>query len=107
MSSYLNISQLKADQTAFDHTYKTKVSTESIDEYPAIRDARIDLVFAIDALLTNIEVMGVLDEASVKSVIDSLNEVITDIMTPVRARQTREVNVANAAAAATAARPVA
>jgi hypothetical protein len=39
-----------------------------------------------------------MDKAVEKSIIDHFNEVITDIMTPVRARQTREVNVANAAA---------
>jgi hypothetical protein len=86
---------LKEAQTAYESLYQNKVSTEAQESYPLVRDAKFKLGRHAQLL---IECIGSLHEAEptpeLAKAIDQINQVITDVMTPVRARQTRNAKVA-------------
>lgn len=81
---------LKEAQVAYETLYQNKVSTEAQENYPQLRNAKFKLGRHAQ-LLT--ECIGTLYEAEptpeLAKAIDQINQVITDVMTPVRARQTR------------------
>jgi hypothetical protein len=94
IGAQLWLDDLKAAQTAFEETYQTKVSTETQIDYPALRDAKMQLGRHLNTLLDCIQILLCLGETETyEPIANQLNEIITDVMTSARARRTREKNV--------------
>jgi hypothetical protein len=93
---------LKEAQAAYESLYQNKVSTEAQENYPQLREAKFKLGRHVQLLL---ECIDTLHEAEptpqLTKAIDQINQVITDVMTPVRARQTRHAKAVPETAAAT------
>jgi hypothetical protein len=82
---------LKNAQAEFENTYKEKVSGEAQEDYLRLREAFTVLGRHLNVLLDTIGLLQELDETgNIDTVVQQINEVITDVMTTARARRTRQ-----------------
>ena len=82
---------LKNAQAEFENTYKEKVSSEAQEDYLRLREAFTVLGRHLNVLLDTIGLLQELDETgNIDTVVQQINEVITDVMTTARARRTRQ-----------------
>jgi hypothetical protein len=84
---------LKAAQASFEETYHQKVTLDAQEDVPLLRAAKAKLGRHLQLLL---DCVGLLEEtnepAEISLVVEKLNQVITDDMTPARARKKRNEN---------------
>ena len=82
---------LKNAQAEFENTYKEKVSSEAQEDYLRLREAFTVLGRHLNVLLDTIGLLQELCETeNIDTVVEQINEVITDVMTTARARRTRQ-----------------
>ena len=82
---------LKNAQAEFENTYKEKVSSEAQEDYLRLREAFTVLGRHLNVLLDTIGLLQELGETgNIDTVVQQINEVITDVMTTARARRTRQ-----------------
>ena len=82
---------LKNAQAEFENTYKEKVSTEAREDYLRLREAFSVLGRHLNVLLDTIGLLQELGETeNIDTLVEQINEVITDVMTTARARRTRQ-----------------
>lgn len=86
------LDDLKAAQEKFEDIYNQKVSAEIKENYPLLRETRQKLTFHLTTLLNNITIIEELKPVETADDVKKINEIISDMMTTVRARKTREAN---------------
>lgn len=74
---------------AFEDTYQAKIAEESTKNYPEAAAAAADIVYRLDALLMYADVLAVDEPKRYRTVAEELNQTITEIQAPARARATR------------------
>ena len=84
--------QLKTSQSEFEKIYNAKIVTESAIDYPLVKDARERISRYLKGLMNYIEINTDLDEAKFGSTNEKINEIITEIVAIIRARETRSEN---------------
>ena len=84
--------QLKTSQSEFEKIYNAKIVTESAVDYPLVKDARERISRYLKGLMNYIEINTDLDESKFGSTNDKTNEIITEIVAIIRARETRSEN---------------
>ncbi len=93
-------SEFKDASTIFESTYKNKVTSEAREDYPKITETNNKLGHYLAVLLDIIDVTEELEESgntlegieNISETVNSLNEIILDVMTIARSRQTRSAN---------------
>ena len=76
----------------FDTLYQEKLDAESGKSLPLVRETRRELAKQLGLLLNQVEILQEDEEEGVDVMIGKFNDIITDTMTTVRARQTRQEN---------------
>lgn len=76
----------------FDALYQEKLDVESGINLPLVSETRTALAKQLNLLFGHVEIMLEDEQEGVTSLVEKFNEVITDTMTTVRARQTRSEN---------------
>jgi len=84
--------KLKEEQDKFEQLYKEKVDNESVKQTPQIKAVKKRLSNLLNALLTYVDQKSEFNSEKFNPVADKLDEIITDIVSIARARQTRKVN---------------
>jgi len=80
---------LKTSQTEFEKVYNSKIDIESAIDLPLIKEARDRITKYLKALLSYIGINAELDSVKYGAVSDKIDEIITEIVTIVHARETR------------------
>jgi hypothetical protein len=83
---------LQQKQRDFEDLYQSKISDESAENYPASKAAASDIIYRIECLIQYIDSHAVDQPDAYRQVAAELNMVISDIMSPARAHQTRREN---------------
>jgi hypothetical protein len=84
--------QLKTSESEFERIYNAKVETESAIDYPLVKDARERITRYLKGLMNYIEINADLDKAKFGPAKDKINEITTEIVAIIRARETRNEN---------------
>lgn len=84
--------ELKLKMNAFEELYQSKLSEESVKAFPETRKAAKDIAYRLEGLLTAADLVSWDDPATFRQGADELEDAITYIMTPARARHTRREN---------------
>jgi hypothetical protein len=84
--------QLKTSQSEFEKTYNAKIETDSAIDYPLVKNARDQITRYLKGLMNYIEINTDLDKAKFGPAKDKINEIITEIVAIIRARETRSEN---------------
>lgn len=86
--------QLETAQTAFEQVQNASVNRDTTNEGPTIRDTRPVLTQALRALLTitDLQFSAAPNDATLKTYVSALNELIAVTMTSARANATRQEN---------------
>jgi len=91
------LTEFKDAQAAFETTFHARIDEKSSVTYPALANARAILGNRLQLLLGLVGALDELDSANTRPELDTLiarlNEAITQILTPARARRTREESI--------------
>ncbi|MFW6255092.1 MAG: DUF6261 family protein [Chitinivibrionales bacterium] len=79
-------------QNEFEDLYQNKLSDEGVKNYPDARESAADIIYRLCILLSNVDAMAHDEPQTHKGVAGEINAVISNIMTPARARETRSQN---------------
>lgn len=81
---------LKTAQVSFEETYQHKVAVEAQEDFPLLREAKAKLGRHLQLLLDCVGLLEEINESpEIPLIVEKLNMVITDVMTPARARKKR------------------
>lgn len=89
--------KLKEEQSKFEQIYKDKIDAESEKNSPQIKAIKKKLSKYLNALLTYVEMKAELNAEKFSPLAGKLDEIITDIVSIAKARQTRKGNASDKA----------
>lgn len=83
---------LKEAQADFELTFNNKIDVKTREEYPLIRESRVSVARYLSALLNYIDMMEELEGGVYSTAAGKINEVIVEIESIARSRQTKNKN---------------
>ena len=82
--------QLQIAQNEFEKIYKTKIDTESAIDSPIVKDAKEQIYRYLKGLFSYIDINCELQSEKFPPLSDKIDEIITDVLTVIRSRETRK-----------------
>ncbi len=86
------LAEMKEAMDRFDTLYQEKVDAESGKNLPVVKENREKLARQLSLLLDHVAILLDDEEDGVATLVEKLNDIITDTVTVLRARQTRQEN---------------
>jgi hypothetical protein len=84
--------ELKVKAREFEDLYQSKINDAGVKDYPLLSETARDITYRLNCLLTCGDAIAYDNQKEYDQGIRETNQAITDIMTPARARSTRQEN---------------